>query len=91
MDLTPLLEVFNVRAQTRGKAKFIECERVEQTRNGEYLLQAFFTQRVALLDDEFYCGRPRSLLLECGKVDSDRRNVLGSHLMKLRGDPPPLF
>ncbi len=91
VDMVLLHEVFDVLAQTSGKAERIEYWRVQSMREGEDLLQAVVTQGVALLEYEFDFGRPRTPPLQTREVDGDRGDVLGSHFMKFGGDPPPLF
>src|SRR4029077_15625680 len=58
VDVVPLPEVFDVLAQTSGKAEQFEYRRVQSMREGEDLLQALITQRMALREYEFDFGRP---------------------------------
>ena len=57
----------------------------------EDLLQASVAQRAAIREQGLNLGRPRRVFLQTREVDADRDYVLGGHLMKLAGDPPPIF
>ena len=91
VDVVLLHEILDVLAQASCKAERIEYWRVQSMREGEDLLEAVITQRVALREYEFDFGRPRTPPLQTREVDGDRGDVLGSHFMKFGADPPPFF